>query len=79
MNYFISWRVGGKKIKTEKKKKQGLRRTCYALVNSSCAQLAPPATAGHLPAFSVPGVEHLQILRCPGAGNLPTPWPTSSF
>ena len=37
----------------------------------------PPlrATAGHLPAFSVPGVGHLQILRCPG----PTPELLSSF
>ena len=32
----------------------------------------PPATAGHLPALSVPGVGHLQILCCPGAGHLPT-------
>ena len=29
------------------------------------------ATVGHLPAFSAPGVRHLQILRCPGAGRLP--------
>ena len=27
----------------------------------------PRATAGHLPALSVPGVGHLQILRCTGA------------
>ena len=33
----------------------------------------PPATAGHLPALSVPGVGHLQILHCPGTGHLPTP------
>ena len=45
-----------------------------ASVNSSCAQ-PPRATAGHLPALSVPGVGHLQILCCPGAGHLPTPWP----
>ena len=31
----------------------------------------PPATAGNLPAFSVPGVGYLQILRCP----LPPPPP----
>ena len=36
---------------------------------------APRATAGRLPALSVPGVEHLQILRCPGTGHLPTPGP----
>ena len=42
---------------------------------------APPprATAGHLPALSVPGVGHLQILCCPGAGHLPTPGPFPSF
>ena len=42
----------------------------YISVNSSCAQprLPPRATAGHLPAFSVPGVGHLQVLRCPGPG-----------
>ena len=26
-------------------------------------------------ALSIPGVGHLQILRCPGAGHLPTPGP----
>ena len=41
------------------------------------AALPPPpfpfrATAGHLPALSVPGVGHLQILHCPGDGLLPT-------
>ena len=35
----------------------------------------PQATAGHLPALSVPGVRHLQIFHCPGAGHLPTPGP----
>ena len=40
---------------------------------------APRATAGHLPALSVPGVGHLQILCCPGAGHLPTPGPFPSF
>ena len=47
-----------------------------ASVNSSCAQPPPPpprATAGHLPSFSVLGVGHLEILRCPGTGHLPTP------
>ena len=54
-------------------------------VNSSCAQPPhpppprPQATAGHLLAWSVPGVGHLQILCCPGAGHLPTPGPTPSF
>ena len=42
--------------------------------------LPPPrATAGHLPALSVPGVGHLQILHCPGAGHLLTPGPFPSF
>ena len=46
----------------------------------STAPPSPPrATAGHLPALSVPGVGHLQILYCPGAGHLPTPGPFSSF
>ena len=39
----------------------------------------PQATAGHLPALSVPGVGHLQMLHCPGAGHLPTPGPIPSF
>ena len=39
----------------------------------------PRATAGHLPALSVPGVRHLQILHCSGAGHLPTPGPFPSF
>ena len=41
----------------------------------------PPvrATAGHLPALSVPRVGYLQILHCPGAGHLPTPGPFPSF
>ena len=54
----------------------------YASVNSTCAQPPAPcprATAGHLPAMSVPGVGHLQILHCPGAGHLPTPGPLVSF
>ena len=40
---------------------------------------SPRATAGHLPALSVPGVGHLQILRGPGAGHLPTPGLFPSF
>ena len=35
--------------------------------------------AAHLPALSVPGVGHLQILRCPWAGHLPTPGPLRAF
>ena len=31
----------------------------------------PRATAGHLPALSLPGVGHLKILRCPAPGHLP--------
>ena len=47
-------------------------------VNSSCAQPPPPppsswATAGHLPAFSDPGVGHLHILRSPGTRHFSTP------
>ena len=42
-------------------------------------RLPPPRRAGHLPAFSVPGVRHLQNLRCPGAGRLPTPGLFPSF
>ena len=39
----------------------------------------PQTTAGHLPALSVPGLGHWQILHCPGAGHLPTPGPFPSF
>ena len=39
----------------------------------------PRATVGHLPALSVPGVGHLQILHCQGARHLPTPGATPSF
>ena len=38
MNYFISWRVGGKKIKTEKKKKN---RDCVELVMHQLIPAAP--------------------------------------
>lgn len=36
-------------------------------------------TAGHLSAFSVPGVVHLQIFHCLGAGHLPSPGPLPTF
>ena len=39
----------------------------------------PPVTAGHLLALLVVGVGHLQILCCPGTGQLPTLGPFSSF
>ena len=48
----------------------------YASVNSTCAQPPPPpprATAGHLPALSIPGVGHLQILHCPGCRAFANP------
>ena len=52
----------------------------YASVNSNCAQPPPGLLRGiQLPALSVPGVGHLQILRCPGAEHLPTPGPTPRF
>ena len=43
---------------------------------------APSAPPGYCEAFarlSVPGVGHLQILCCSGAGHLPTPRPFPSF
>ena len=52
------------------------------LMHQSIPAAPPPrATAGHLPALSVPRVGHLQILHCPGAGHLPTPnfWHARSF
>ena len=39
----------------------------------------PRATEGHLPALSVPGVGHLQILHCLGAGHSSTPGPYPRF
>ena len=52
----------------------------YLCISQFQLHPAPPrATAGHLPALSVPGVGHLQILCCPGAGHLPTPGPFLSF
>ena len=38
----------------------------------------PPGCCGAF-ALSVPGVRHLQILHCPGAGHLPTPEQFPSF
>ena len=63
----------------EKRKTVGLSGLVNASVNSTCAQLPPRATAGHLPALSVPGVGQLQIWHCPEAGHLPTPGPFPSF
>ena len=54
-----------KKIKTEKKK-QGLRRTCYALVNSSCAQLAPPGYCGAFARLFSPGGGAFANFALPG-------------
>ena len=48
-------------------------------IHQSIPAAPPPATAGHLPALSVPGVGHLQILHCPGAGHLPTPGHSRAF
>ena len=44
--------------------------TPYASVSYAQPQAPPPpgATAGHLPALSVPEVGHLQIVRYPGPG-----------
>ena len=44
-------------------------------------QSIPPAPSPSPPttALSVPGVGHLQIFHCPGAGHLPTPGPFPSF
>ena len=46
----------------------------YASVNSSCAQPPPPpGYCGALAHLFSPGVGHLQISRCSGAGHLTTP------
>ena len=53
-----------------------------ASVNSTCAQPPPPAPGllrGICPPCQSLGVGYLQILRCPGAGHLPTPEPFPSF
>ena len=51
---------------------KGRRQTALFLFEKIMHQSIPPApsplpraTAGHLPALSVPGVGHLQILHCP--------------
>ena len=54
----------------------------WSLCISQFQLLQPPhprATAWHLTALSIPGVGHLQILCCPGAGYLPTPRLFQSF
>ena len=50
-------------------------RKIIAVIHQSLFQLlpVPPVYCVHLPAISVPGMGHLQILHCPGAGHLPTP------
>ena len=65
---------------------KGRRETTLFLFEKIMHQSIPPApsplpraTAGHLPALSVPGVGHLQILHCPGTGHLPTPGAFPSF
>ena len=46
----------------------------------STAPSPPPgATAGRLPALSVPGVGHLQILHCPGPGICQPPGHSRAF
>ena len=45
------------------------RRVMHQSISSALS--LSTATVGHLPAFSAPGVRHLQILRCPWAGRLP--------
>ena len=62
--------------------KMKLVRNSRNLMHQSIAAVpspAPPATADHLPALSVPGVGHLKILCWPGTGHLPTPGPFPSF
>ena len=65
---------------------KGRRQTALFLFEKIMHQSIPPApsplpraTAGRLPALSVPGMGHLQILHCPGAGHLPTPGAFPSF
>ena len=65
-------------ISSFKKVQFELLHLINASVNSSCAQCPFQATAGHLPALSVPGVGHLQILCRPGPGRLPTLGPFPS-
>ena len=59
-----------------KKTNQNIVRLCISQFQLRPAPSPPPfpfrAIAGHLPALSVPGVGHLQILHCPEDGLLPT-------
>ena len=57
----------------------GTKKSSIMHQSIPAAPSTPRATAGHLPALSVPGVGHLQILRCLGAGHWPTPGPFLSF
>ena len=57
---------------------------CISQFIKACPPPPPPpptVTAWHLPALSVPGVGHFQILCSPEAGHLPTlgPFPTEAF
>ena len=59
---------------------QLVRLIIKAPVNSSFSQHpSPRATAGHFPTLSVPGMEHLQIVCCPGLGYFQTSGPFPSF
>ena len=51
----------------------------YASFKSNCAHSPASLHAGHLPTLSVLGVCHQQILRGPGARQLPTPRSPPSF
>ena len=51
----------------------------YQSIPAAPSPPPPRATAGYLPALSVPGVGHFQILHCPVAGHLPNPGPFPSF
>ena len=64
---------------TWKKENGGVIRPCKCISQFHLRPAPPRATAGHLPALSVPGVGQLQILHCPEAGHLPTPGPFPSF
>ena len=82
---FVAWQVTRHKyaqtkhfLKLRKFDVQAIKCLSHsnASVNSSCAQHPPPppqATAGHLPALSVPGVGHLQIFALPGGRAFANP------